>query len=62
MKRNFALSIILYCTLSPILMAQPGKPQPGGQNSPAPIGFIETMLGIGAIYGLKKKIAERKEK
>jgi len=39
------------------LDAQP--PPPPGSNNPAPLGFVEILLGAGAIYGARQ-VARKK--
>lgn len=42
--------------------AQPGPPSPGGGTAPTPFGFVELLIGAGALYGGKKALDARKEK
>jgi len=45
-----------------LLNAQPGPPTPDGQQSPTPIGFVELLVGAGAVLGGKKALDAAKDK
>ncbi len=62
MKRSTnLLRISLSCALlvgsMGLLMAQPANP-----TSPTPFGFVELLIGAGALYGGKKAYDQRKKK
>ncbi len=49
-------------TLAFSLSAQPSPPTPGGGNAPTPFGFLELLIGAGALYGGKKAYDAKQKK
>ena len=60
MKKTIITLGLAFCTTC-FLQAQPGPPTPGGGNAPTPFGFIELLIGAGALYGGKKAYDAKKK-
>jgi hypothetical protein len=54
--KKFISTIVL------LFVANIALAQPAGPGSPVPFGFVELLIGAGAIYGGKKTLDARKEK
>lgn len=54
-NNKLMLTIVLVCLFCVIGYAQPGNP-----STPAPLGFIEMLIGAGMMYGGYKHARERK--
>lgn len=59
MKKLSATLILFLFFALPVVTAQP--PPPPGSNNPAPLGFVELLLGAGAAYGAKKVYDKKKK-
>lgn len=62
MRKNITIAAIALS--SGLTYAQPGPPEPGGggRNAPTPFGFVELIIGAGALYGGKKAWDAKKNK
>ncbi|GEM_PF-2089347 len=56
---QWLLAFIFVLTLGELAAQAP--PPPPGSNNPAPFGFVELLIGAGALYGGKKAYDKRKE-
>ncbi|MCB0496574.1 MAG: hypothetical protein KDC79_10610 [Cyclobacteriaceae bacterium] len=54
--------VAFFIFLSSLLAAQPGGGGPGGGGDPdVPIGGIEILIAVGALFGAKKAFHHRKK-
>jgi len=60
MKSLQILLVSAFLMGSATLMAQ-APPPPPGSNNPAPFGFVELLIGAGALYGGKKAYDKKKQ-
>jgi hypothetical protein len=54
MKYSILFAFLLFSTLA---IAQPGNP-----DTPVPFGFLEALIGAGAVYGARKVHKKNKTK
>ncbi len=55
-KKYVYIALLLFCSLG--AFAQPDMPNP----TPTPFGFLELLIGAGALYGGRKAFQERDKK
>lgn len=56
--KKFVLVVILLILISPVIFAQPGDP---GGDPDVPLGGIEILLALGALFGAKKWLDRSKK-
>lgn len=55
--------VAFFIFLSSLLAAQPGGGGPGGGGDPdVPLGGIEILIAVGALFGAKKAFDKRKNR
>lgn len=61
MLKRLILALCIYC-ISLSLSGQGGHmpPPPPGSGNPAPLGFTEVLIGLGALYGARQ-VRQKKE-
>lgn len=63
MKKLRYIILVSFLSIAYAGVAQSqGPPPPPGSNNPAPFGFVELLIGAGALYGGKKAYDKKKEK
>ena len=56
---QWVLALVFIIVLGDLMAQAP--PPPPGSNNPAPFGFVELLIGAGALYGGKKAYDKKKE-
>ncbi len=62
MKKNITILFTIALIVFTVVAANAQPLGPGGGSGPTPFGFVEILIGAGALFGAQKAYDAKKEK